>query len=51
LNTLQGKGVFYPDNTAKTVAKMGYYPSTGAAFLTEDPVDFTFKHFLKEKKK
>lgn len=51
ITTLYGKGVYYPSNSADTVAKMGYYPSDGAQFLTEDPTAFNFRHFMKEKKK
>jgi hypothetical protein len=51
LTTLYGKGVYYPSNTADTVAKMGYYPSDGAQFLTEEPTEFKFRNFLKERKK
>jgi hypothetical protein len=49
LTIMFGKGVYYPSNTVDTVALMGYYPSSGADFLNEQPVEFVFRNFFSEK--
>jgi hypothetical protein len=46
-----GKGVYYPSNTAETVALMGYYPEAGANFLSTEPTSYEFRDFLAEKAK